>query len=651
MALPAPDLDDRRFPDLVIEAMRTVSQRCPEWSDHSPSDPGVTLIEAFAFLTDQLFYRLNQVPERLQVKFLELIGLRLLPPTPARVPVTFWLSTPAAAAMTIAEGTEVATLRSEAEDSIVFTTTDDLAIVPCSVHALRTRDSAAETSAEQADPVQARTGFGAFSVHPEVGDTLLVGLDVAAPRCAVRLELDCHVEGIGVNPKRPPLVWEAWTGEGWTRCDVGEDETGGLNSSGGVVLHLPAAHAASLLDGQRAAWLRARVTEPDEGQPGYSASPIVDGLSAATVGITGDAVHAEIVADELLGRSEGVAGQTFELLSRPVLGGMGDPVVEVSSTGGWQEWTPVTHFAASGPTDRHFLLDAVPGEVVFGPAVRLDDGTVRQHGAVAEKDASVRIRRYATGGGTGGNVGAGTIRTLKSSIPFVAEVENRYSAQGGRDGETLAEAKARGPLLLRTRGRAVTTEDYEALAREAVPEAARIRAIPAGTAGVPAGAVKVLVVPAAAQEHGRISFADLLPSQEVLDRLSGALEAVRLVGTTVQIEPPRYRGVTVVARLIARPRVPTARIRADALDALHTYLNPLPGGGIDGTGWPFGRAVRTGDVYAVLSAVRGVDFVEDVRLFTANPVTGERGSEQSKVELEANSLVFSFEHQIRVEEH
>ena len=73
--LPHPNLDDRRFQDLVDDAKRMVQQRCPEWTDHNVSDPGVTLIETFAFMVDQLLYRLNRVPDRTYVKFLELMGL------------------------------------------------------------------------------------------------------------------------------------------------------------------------------------------------------------------------------------------------------------------------------------------------------------------------------------------------------------------------------------------------------------------------------------------------------------------------------------------------------------------------------------------------------------------------------------------------
>ena len=94
MALPAPNLDDRRFQNLVDDAKRLVQRRCPEWTDHNVSDPGVTLIETFAYMTDQLLYRLNRVPDRNYIKFLELIGVRLFPPTAATTRVTFWLSAP-----------------------------------------------------------------------------------------------------------------------------------------------------------------------------------------------------------------------------------------------------------------------------------------------------------------------------------------------------------------------------------------------------------------------------------------------------------------------------------------------------------------------------------------------------------------------------
>ncbi|MEV6718013.1 putative baseplate assembly protein [Lentzea sp. NPDC051208] len=651
MALPSPELDDRRFQDLVDDAKRMVMRKCPEWTDHNVSDPGVTLIETFAFMTDQLLYRLNQVPDRLYVKFLDLIGMRLLPPTPAKAPVTFWLSAPATVPLVVRRGTEVATIRTETEDPITFSTVEDLDIEPCELKYARTIHATNDMSLVHTEELRMRNWFRAFAEPPVPGDQLLLGLDEAVPSCAVRIDFEGRVEGIGVDPDNPPLAWEAWDGEEWQPCEVSLDETGGLNRDGSVVLHVPPNHEAAVLHGERAGWLRARVTEPEEGQSGYTATPRVHALSASTVGGTVTALHAEIVHSEELGECEGVPGQRFAVSRRPVLAVLGvDPVVETSSDEGWTPWSRVDDFAASGPDDLHVVLDPVAGEVHFGPVVRDPGRVLRQHGAVPEKDAVVRIRGYATGGGIEGNVGTGAIRTLKSSIPFVAEVENRYPARGGTDGETVEEAKTRGPVFLRTRSRAVTTEDFEVLAKNIAPELSRVRCIPAGTADTDAGGVRVLVVPAAPIEDGRIELQDLAPDREIMNRIAAHLEDVRVVGTRVVVEPPLYRGVTVVARLVARPRVNRERVQEEALRALYTFLSPLPGGGPDGAGWPFGRPLQAGEVFAVLQRVHGVELVEDVRLFTANPVTGERGQETQRIRLEANSLVFSFEHHVRVEE-
>ncbi len=650
MALPAPNLDDRRFPDLMADALRLVGRHCPEWTDHGPSDPGVTLLEAFAFLADQVVRRLNQVPDRLHVKFLDLIGVRLLPPTAARTDVTFWLSAPAGTDLTIPAGTEVGTLGTEAVDPVVFGTERDCTAVACELAGVRTRAAGADGGVD-CEPELRAGPVPVFSPVPRPGDTLLVALDVAVPRCAVRLRLDSHVAGVGVDPGNPPLVWEAYDGAQWQRCRVLSDGTGGLNRPGDVLLDVPDRHRPALLDGQRAGWLRARVVEAGPGRPGYRDSPVLAGVSVCTVGVSGPARNARSIREEHLGTADGSPGQVFEVRSRPVLAGAGEPVVETSSDTGWLRWDPVDHFAASGPGDRHFTLDAHTGEITFGPLVRLADGGAVQHGAVPERGASVRVRGYAVGGGTAGNVGAGTITTLRSSIPFVAEVSNATAATGGTDAETVPQARDRGGIALRTTARAVTAEDYEVLARQAVPEAARIRCITAGDAGLPSATVKVLVVPAAPDDGGLVRLADLVPSDETLARLAGYLDGVRLVGTTVLVEPPRYRGLTVVARLVARPRLDTGEVRATALATLARYLSPLPGGGPEGRGWPFGRAVRIGEIHALLHRVRGVDAVEDVRLFSANPVTRERGAEADRIDLEPNSLVFSFDHHVRVDAH
>ncbi len=648
MALPVPNLDDRRFQDLVDDAKRLVQQRCPEWTDHNVSDPGVTLIETFAWMTDQLLYRLNRVPERHYVKFLELIGVRLFPPSAARGGVTFWLSAPQPDAVRIAGGTQVATLRTETDDAVVFTTLDDLPIVPVSVVAVL---ASADGTKHVDRTTEARNDrdFDAFEEPPKPGNLLYVGLSDPTPANAVRIDFRCTIEGVGVDPAWPPLAWEAWTGDAWTPCELERDTTGGLNRDGEVVVHVPAGHVASVEAKVRAGWLRARVTAAEAGQPFYSASPSVRAVAAATVGGTTDAVHAEVIADEMIGTSEGVGGQRFVLRHRPVVPGDRPTTVRVSDEDeGWQEWAQVGDFAGSGPEDRHFVLDAAAGEISFGPAVREPDGSLRSYGAVPPKGRRIKVDVYLSGGGRLGNVAPRAISVLKSSIPYVSRVENRRALAGGVDGEDIEDAKVRGPITLRSRGRAVTTEDFEQLAREVAPELARVHAVAAGD-GADAGSVRVLVVPAAEAVDGRLRFEQLVPSDDTLARVAARLDETRVVGTRVIVEPPVYRGITIVARLRARPRIAPARLQEAALRALNAYFDPIAGGP-DGTGWPFGRPVQVGEVYSVLQRVRGTEIVEDVRLFGADPITGQRGQATQRLDLEPHALVFSYEHQLMVED-
>ena len=68
-----------------------IARLCPAWTDHNVSDPGVTLVELFAWMTEMLLYRLNRVPEKSYITFMELMGVKIAPPLPAHTDLTFWL--------------------------------------------------------------------------------------------------------------------------------------------------------------------------------------------------------------------------------------------------------------------------------------------------------------------------------------------------------------------------------------------------------------------------------------------------------------------------------------------------------------------------------------------------------------------------------
>ncbi len=84
MALPMPNLDDRRWADLVEEGRALLPVYAPDWTDHNDSDPGITFIELLAWIAEMDVYRVNLIPERHRRKFLALAGIRLRPPAPAR---------------------------------------------------------------------------------------------------------------------------------------------------------------------------------------------------------------------------------------------------------------------------------------------------------------------------------------------------------------------------------------------------------------------------------------------------------------------------------------------------------------------------------------------------------------------------------------
>ncbi len=499
----------------------------------------------------------------------------------------------------------------------------------------------------------------AFSDVPGPGDALLIGLSAAVPSCAVVIRMDCRVGGVGVDPRLPPLIWEAWNGRGWTACDVDRDETGGLNKAGDVVLHVPGTHETSILARNRAGWLRCRVLAPDGMTPAYTRTPRIAGVSAITIGGTAEIVHAEIVRGEVIGISDGAPGQRFTVQRHPVVPWEEPSVLEAVEPGGrTTAWLPARDFARSGPDDRHYHLDAVTGEIEFGPAVRQPDGSVRQHGAVPPMGTLLRLSAYRVGGGRRGNTARGLIRVLKTSVPYVSRVENRHPASGGVDGETMPNARLRGPLELRASGRAVTADDFEVLARDVAPDAARVKCLPAvetaaggaGRAGDDAGGIRLLVVPRVVTDDvGRIAYDEVRhPPEELLRRIRDHLDARRLIGTRLVVEPPAYGGITVVARVKATSGARPERVQAAALKAVYDYLSPQDGGPA-GNGWPFGRSVQAFEVSGVLAGVDGVAQVEEVLLFPAEPESGRRGSPASRIDVEPGTLLFSYQHQVRVQ--
>jgi predicted phage baseplate assembly protein len=662
MPLPTVTLDDRHFQDIVDQAKSLIPHYCPEWTDHNVSDPGVTLVELFAWMTDLLLYRVNQVPDKMYVKFLEMVGVRLDPPRAARAPVTFYLSAAQPGEVTIPENTEIATVRTESSPAIIFSTEAALTIRPPVLVGAFTRDVDRRGEDEWAEHDLSQIDLPGQRIHvfagdPNPGDAFYLAFKGDLSHHVLALLLNCELAGgAGVDPTNPPIVWEVWQGGStrWAPCEVENDGTGGFNWSGDVVLHLPAMTMVSFRD-VPAYWLRCRLLDVRPGMTTYTVSPEIDRLRLESRGATTTARHAVTVLGEVLGRSDGTPGQHYRLLQAPVL--TRDPARDylVAEPVGQppQRWTEVADFGDSGPNDRHFTLDSTDGTVTLGPSLLQPDGTVYHFGAVPPKTSVLRFTRYQHGGGATGNVPKGMLSVLKTSIPYVARITNRQAAVGGRDAQSLEDAKLRAPQTLRARTRAVTADDFETLARQVVGVDRAYCLAPGAQPGLPGepkpGEVVLAVLPQVESSDGYVAPERLTLSAELKQAVEAHLNQRRLLGTRLDVRAPSFVWVSIEAKVRMPDRSDPARVievRRRAEADLYRYLNPYVGGP-DGTGWPFGRDLHVSELYALLQRIPGIEYVDELHISVREAGSGSAPAPAaSRLTLPPLGLICSDAHRV-----
>src|SRR3954447_22441891 len=107
MPLPSPILDDRSYQQLRDELIRRIPVYAPEWTDRNASDPGITLIELFAFLGENLLFRFNQIPDATKLAFLRMLQIPLRPATASRAMVTMSNTDPTGSPVLVPIGTEM----------------------------------------------------------------------------------------------------------------------------------------------------------------------------------------------------------------------------------------------------------------------------------------------------------------------------------------------------------------------------------------------------------------------------------------------------------------------------------------------------------------------------------------------------------------
>lgn len=640
-----PVIDDRRYDDIVAEMRTRIARYTPEWqpvwSDVNDSDPGITLVQLFAWLSEMLLYRMGKVPELNYLKFLELLGVELNPAKPAMAEITFpILESHDQATVTIRAGTQVAA--DSGGTPVVFETERPLIALTALLDSAQSFDGYAyrDLSTENAGAVEGYQPFGPLAA---ADSALLLGFKYSADIPQVALDLYVWVMQEGGETARydcatadstdflsAQIVWEYWAGSEWQAMNLLSDSTLAFTRSGLIQLKTPtqgamaAASIGQVSDSRF--WIRARLASS-----AYERPPQLMAVRANTV----SAIQAETIRDEVLGGSNGRPNQSFRLEGSPVLDGSLN--LEVDEGDGFKAWSEVDDFYASVADDAHYRLNRTTGEVTFG------DG---RNGAIpvanpSNPAANVIARTYRVGGGKQGNVAAAKINAILTTINGLDAngVGNLQAAHSGRDEETLQEAKLRAPQALKNKDRAVTAEDFEALAKQA-GNVRRAKALPLHHPDFPdvkvPGVVTLIVVPDSDQPKP-------MPSEGTLRTVCACLNERRLMTTELYVIRPSYREISVRAEVITQPTADVATVKEAIQTALSDYFHPLKGGE-DGQGWPFGGDIYFSLVYRKVLEISGVQRIQTLEM----TLDGEAVPDFTDVALADDVLLYSTEHDIQV---
>ncbi len=686
MPLPTPTLDDRSWEEIRQELLRRIPAYTPEWTDHNPSDPGIALLELFAFLGENLLFRFNQIPEATQLQFLRLLDVPLRPATSARSLLA--LSTTRPGGLLVEGGAEALA------GDVPFETRTEARVLPLEARGVARSMARAPDRPEEEDfaqaVVEARGGLSPGEHLAFYENALVPGTPAGPSARPVDLrrsvdgylwiavlrtehtdpaELAGRVLNVGFIPEPmvpslddaqpapggdrsdpgPAVVWQGTGGpapDGTPRfraLRVVGDTTHGLTREGVVRLELPPDPTDLAPIPQDDPELSGTGDFPPTLEDEEEEERILFWIRAGRVreeypfgevrwvGVNAvEAVQARTARPEFLGTGDGQPRQEFGLIHAPIL--TGSLILEVEEGDRWIRWRGVDHLRASGPEDRHYVLDREAGRVRFGSGIQ---------GRAPGTGERIRATEYRYGGGRAGNVPADAVDRLPD-FPEL-DVQNPMPARGGADDEPLEEALERIPGELRRRDRAVTAGDFRELALETPgADVGRAETLPLfhpptreeGAAGV----VSVVVWP---REDPQSPNAPR-PTRGMIRDVCRWLDRRRLITTELWVIPPTYRKIVASVGVRVSPDHGVEAIRRWVELVLRQYLAPLPPYGPEGSGWPLGRSVRDAELEAAVLQVEGVAFLEgDLRL--ARWVEGQGLEDEGRWEEESTVALSPWE--------
>jgi predicted phage baseplate assembly protein len=616
MPLAPLQLDNLTWEEMVAAIRRRIpAESAGNWTLHAPVDPGITLLELFAFLAEQRLYWLDQVPDSFVIAVLHLLGLEgPLPPVPAATVLQIATdSSPNPDVITVTAGTG---FTRDPRREIVFTLDDTVTVIPIRGITLTA------TGQDRTADLLAGRGVTLLPANGGPGEAR-ISLDLAAPVKDGYLSLFIDLDATGVPPAWapgapggvPPPAQLTWSYDDAAPSPVDpaqvEDGTGGLRRSGIVRLPVPGSWNTG-------AGVRSLLLRTD--QATFTAPPRLRRLEA-NVAVARDRQDfgPASLDDQIRNNWLPLPGQHLDPDPRNAPGRLLDASVTLRERNGTDHpWTPVPDFSLSGREDRVFVLDRAAGALRFGDG---RTGRIPVPGS-AQPGTALSTVTWTLGGGTEGN--GGTTSNWRSTDGAVsATAVNPVAAVGGADAETIAQARSRAGAALHEVHRAVTAADHELIARQAPGVAvARAHAAVGDHPGYPCtlvpGAVSVYVVPHAPRGNADWDRPDFVaapkPDPGLRTQVLTALCAARLLGEELFVRAPSYRAVRLRVEVTGTPRDPAAAGRS-IRHALRRYLDPLTGGD-ETAGWPFGAPLRPSALLRVAQQAAGHD--GDVRSVAIN---------------------------------
>ncbi|MEO5851910.1 MAG: putative baseplate assembly protein [Nocardioides sp.] len=570
MAADLPDLDDRTFDQIRSELLLRIPRYTPEWTDWNESDPGVTLIELFAWLAESIGYRLNQAPERCLLTFLDVLGIQPDAARAASTDLTFTVRQGETRPITVPAHTVVASSVQTDDGPILFETEQGVELMPLRLQSLQVAGLSSFELHTIEDAVVA--SFRPFGTAPQQGSALYLGFGPGDVPVAFPQQISLLVDPASrqsTHPTDARLQWEyraSAESDRWSPLDTYVDGTRAFTRRGYVQIAGPRNSVAVAQIGkeERALhWLRCRLVS---GHYDAGEAPEIELLRYNTV----PAVSLSSVTGEVAGQSNGRTAQLVRLRHRSVQAeSVVVRTVPPPGNGALPEeaWTVVRDLAESGPDDRHVTVDVGSGEIQFG------DG---QHGQVPFAGFDVVVS-YRHGGTTLANVPKDAITTLQTASPGVESVTNLRRAEGGRDEESRESLRRNAASRLRGDGRAVTAEDYRRLALMVggVADAVAIERRHPDYPGTDLpGCVTVVVLPEAEDPHTHAS-------PELLDVVAATLEPARTIGTELFVRSARFVSLRVRVTVDVDPYASFGDISAEVRRRLAAALAPQPADGAE----------------------------------------------------------------------